>query len=61
MSLFGKQHRYCPNCGKHLYDDGLSNTHVKSLMCSLECIRQWEWKYTGKILGKDANADTDAI
>lgn len=52
--LFGKQHRYCPNCGKHLYDNMLS-MHVSSMLCSKECRKEWELKYARAILGKSAN------
>lgn len=51
---FGKQNRYCPNCGKHLYDTNLNMTHVKSMMCSAECRQEWEMKHACCILGKEA-------
>lgn len=50
---WGKQHHYCLNCGKHQYDDRLSMTHVLSLMCSPECLHEWNTKYARKILGRD--------
>jgi hypothetical protein len=49
----GKQYRHCPNCGKLLYDAGLTMGHVKSLMCSNGCREEWELKYARMILGKD--------
>lgn len=54
MGYFGKQHRYCPNCGAHHYDDKLSDDHVKSMCCDDACRQEWELKYTRMILGKDA-------
>lgn len=54
MFEFGKQNRYCPNCGKHVYDSNLTMDHVQSMMCSDECRRQWEFKYAALILGKSA-------
>lgn len=59
MSFYGKQHRYCPNCGKHLYDDNVSVNHVRSMMCSDKCRDEWSYKYVGKILGKDAPNETE--
>ena len=32
---------------------GVTMSHVGSLMCSPACLREWEMKYTRKILGKD--------
>jgi len=57
--MFGKQHRYCPNCGKHLYDDRISITHVLSMMCDDACRKAWELKYAGMVLGKDAPEQED--
>jgi len=54
MSLFGKQFFHCPNCGWRQYATHLSNTHVKSMMCSDQCRDEWEQKYASMILGKDA-------
>lgn len=54
--LFGKQYRFCPNCGVKLYDTGISTTHVLSMMCGDACRREWQMKYAAKILGKDAEA-----
>lgn len=53
--IFGKQHRYCPNCGRHIYDGKVSTTHVQSLMCSDECRNEWSYKYAAMVLGKDAD------
>ena len=60
MTGGGKQHRYCPNCGVHLYDNNLSMNHVKSLMCSDKCRNEWELKYAGMILRKDAPEKSEA-
>jgi hypothetical protein len=54
MSWGGKQQRYCPNCGKLLYDVGMSMDHVKSMMCGNECRDAWEIKYANMILGNNA-------
>ena len=51
--IWGKQNRYCPNCGKQLYDDRVGMNHVLSLMCGIACIKDWQTKYARKILGKD--------
>lgn len=51
--LFGRQFRYCPNCGKQLYDAVIEMNHVQSMMCSKQCREEWEMKYTRSILGKD--------
>lgn len=50
---FGKQHRHCPNCGLHIYDDKVSTTHVLSMMCCAQCREEWQMKYAGMVLGKD--------
>lgn len=55
MALLGKQYFHCPNCGEKQYSNHLSNTHVKSLMCSDECRKEWELKYARMILGGDAD------
>jgi hypothetical protein len=52
--LFGEQHRFCPNCGKALYDTRLTMDHVKSMMCGDACREDWEMKYARMILGKSA-------
>ena len=52
MRQAGKQNRYCPNCGKHLYDSNVSMNGVQPLMCNKECRDKWEMKYTRSILGK---------
>ncbi len=51
---FGKQHSFCPNCGRHKYDTLLTMAHVLSMMCSDACREEWELKYARCILGKDA-------
>jgi hypothetical protein len=51
--IFGKQTRYCPNCGRKLYDSNLEMTRVQSMMCSRECREEWELKYARSILGKN--------
>jgi hypothetical protein len=51
--LYGKQIRYCPNCGTQLYDTKVSMDHVQSMMCSKQCRDQWSMKYARSILGKD--------
>lgn len=53
MGLFGKQHHYCPNCGKALYDDRIVMDRAKALCCSNECRDGWEMKYARSILGKE--------
>jgi hypothetical protein len=55
--LFGKQYRYCPNCGKRLYDS-LISMHAQSMLCSKECREEWELKYARAVLGKSAEPDT---
>jgi len=52
---FGKQTRFCPNCGKQLYDSKVEVNHVQSMMCSKQCMAEWEIKYARCILGKDGN------
>jgi len=54
MGLFGKQYRFCPNCGKSIYDTGVTTSHVLSMMCSTECRAEWNTKYAAMILGIDA-------
>lgn len=54
MAYLGKQYRHCPNCGEKLYDDKLCMDHVKSMMCSKQCIDEWELKYARMILKKNA-------
>ena len=54
MSYFGKQHRYCPNCGAHHYDDKVSDTNVKYMCCNAACRAEWEMKYARMVLRKDA-------
>lgn len=51
---FGKQFRYCPNCGTRHYDDKVSVDHVKSMCCDNTCREEWELKYARMVLGKDA-------
>lgn len=53
MALFGKQHRYCPNCGKRLYDTNTGLNAVMPLMCSKECREEYQLKYARSILGQD--------
>ena len=55
MSYFGKQHRFCPNCGKHHYDERISVDHVKSMCCDAACRDEWELKYARMVLRKDAD------
>ena len=51
--IWGKQDRYCPNCGKHHYDERLTDKHVLFMCCDEKCRNEWEMKYTRMILGKD--------
>jgi len=51
--MWGKQNRYCPNCGKHHYDSKISVSHVKSMCCDEKCRTEWEYKYARMVLGKD--------
>jgi NADH pyrophosphatase NudC (nudix superfamily) len=55
VMTFGKQCRFCPNCGQGMYDTALSMNHVQSMMCSDECRKEWELKYARMVLGKDWN------
>lgn len=55
MGYFGKQHRFCPNCGQHLYDDRVGTERVTALCCSKECRDDWELKYARMVLRKDAD------
>ncbi len=52
----GKQYRHCPNCGAKLYDANLNMNHVKSLMCSTDCMKDWELKYARMILRQDGES-----
>jgi hypothetical protein len=52
---WGKQHRYCPNCGRHRYDDKISVSHVKSMCCGPACRAEWEMKYARMVLHQDAD------
>ena len=52
---FGKQNRYCPNCGKHMYDEKVGVvSRIPGLMCNKECRDEWEMKETRSIMGKSA-------
>lgn len=51
--FWGKQRRYCPNCGKEHYDTKISTDHVKSMCCDEKCRSEWELKYARMILGHD--------
>lgn len=55
--IFGKQHRYCSNCGAHHYDDKVCVTHVLSMCCDAKCRDEWELKYTRMILGHGAQEE----
>lgn len=51
--FWGKQRRYCPNCGKEHYDTKINMDHVKSMCCDKKCRDEWELKYARMILGHD--------
>lgn len=51
--LFSQQLRHCPNCGEMMKDAKLTMNNVRSLMCSVECLHDWELKYARMIMGKD--------
>lgn len=55
--ILGKHVRYCPNCGKMLYDHNLSMNHILSQMCSKDCRTIWDVKYAKSILGYSQYAD----
>ncbi len=61
MALFGNQHRYCPNCGKHLYDNNIQMNHVMSLLCSSECREFWNSKYARCLLGQSASKEDTEV
>lgn len=50
---FGKQTRYCPNCGRKYYDEKLSTNKVLSMCCIEKCLEEWQIKNTRMIMGKD--------
>lgn len=50
MALFGSINRFCPCCGKLLYDNKLPTT-CKAACCSTECFHEWEMKMVRGILG----------
>lgn len=54
---WGKQTRYCPNCGKKHYDTLVSTNHVLSQCCDSVCRDEWEIKYTRMIMGKDGETE----
>jgi hypothetical protein len=49
----GRQYRFCPNCGKPLFDERITVGHVTSLMCSDRCRDEWKIKYSQMLLGQD--------
>ena len=51
---YGKQYRFCPNCGRAHYDGVIQMSHVKSMCCNNKCRDEWERKYAASILGHDA-------
>lgn len=51
---WGKQYRFCPNCGRAHYDDLIQMDHVLSMCCDEKCRKQWNYKYAAKILGHSA-------
>lgn len=57
MFVFGKQTRYCPNCGAKHYDSNIYTNEVVSMCCDFDCREEWEMKYTRVILGKDGPPD----
>lgn len=56
---WGKQYRYCPNCGRARYDGAIRMDHVLSMCCDQQCRDQWERKYAATILGHDADPPPD--
>ena len=52
--IFGKQHRYCPNCGAHHYDERVNIRHVLSMCCDDQCREEFERKCALMMLGKDS-------
>jgi hypothetical protein len=54
----GNQHRYCPNCGKPLYDDCITMNRVALLMCDDDCRQEWELKFARTILGRSAEIES---
>jgi hypothetical protein len=55
---FGNQHRYCPNCGRAMYDDCITMDRVQPLMCSHDCRQEWELKFARTILGRSAEIES---
>ena len=53
MSLYSKQKWFCNNCGKEQFSEipkSLGSTHK---CCSMDCVREINWKETLSILGKE--------
>ena len=46
------QHYKCPNCGADKFDSFINMNHVLSLMCSDECRKEFNLKYSSMIVGK---------
>jgi hypothetical protein len=57
MALFGKQHYYCPNCGKKQYAYNIDLKHAGTLCCDDKCREVFAKKYHSMLIGKDAPPD----
>lgn len=53
MSLFSKQKWFCNICGKEQFSVLPSNKYVGAMTCSTECVREFRWRETLSILGKE--------
>ncbi len=53
MSIYSKQKWFCNNCGKEQFSEFPLIIGAKEKCCSMNCLREWNWRLTLSTLGKE--------
>lgn len=59
MALFSKQKWFCNICGQEQFSVINANQYVGAMLCSMECNREFRWRQTLSIMGKDYKPDPE--
>jgi hypothetical protein len=50
-TVFKKQKAFCMICGREFLSD--YSIMKNGSLCSKECFKEWQWRYTLYVMGKD--------
>jgi hypothetical protein len=59
--FYSKQKTFCNICGKEMFVEIASSGSFNGRFCSIECCREFKWRETLSIMGKEYSPKPDSV